>query len=250
MNDTIVVLDTGLCGFGVFCALAEIFPKHRLIYENNLKFHPYLGRPEAEIKQLAADDLKRAMTEEPGILAVVSDTIVEYAGDDLENMTIPVIRIDDAIVGYVNENHEQKTMALLARRNIIDANLYQKRFNYRHLYNIASDGLEALVEKGNVKTSESFAAVRAAFANIPGRSVDILIIASPCLINLRAEFREYLNYQTITDIGLIFANSISKLLPDAVGRRRGERIVKTSVSANVFREQAAPCDFKYKIRGN
>lgn len=248
MKDLIGILDVGLGGFNVFSTLAATFPKERFIYQNNLKYYPYSGRPEAEIKQLVAADIDGILQENPAVLIVVADSIIEYDDEKLESINIPIIRIDDVIIDYVNQNYEQKNMVLLARKDIIDANIYQKRFIYNHLYNIPSNDLERIIESKMTKTAQSFAAVFDAFRGVIKKDIDIIITGSPYLANLRTEIREFINFQMITDIGMIIANKLNEFLAEGKEKRRGERIVKTNVSAKVFREKAYWADLKYKIR--
>jgi len=246
MKEPIAILDTGLGGFNVFYTLVSTFPGERFIYQNNLKFYPYSARPEPEIEELINADIDEIMREKPKILIIVADTVVEYACDKLEKIKIPVIRIDKAIIEYVNQDYEQKNMVLLARQEIIAAKIYQKNFVYNHLYNIASDEMESVIENEKTKTARSFAVVRKAFSNVINNDVDIIITSTPILINLKTEIREYMQFQAITDVGIIIANKLMGLLSEEKGR--GERVVKTSVPAKIFRRKAHWLKFKYKIR--
>lgn len=248
MKGTIAVLDVGLGGINVFSTLAKTFPRERFLYQNNLKYHPYSERSEAEIKELVDADIDGVMRENPAVLIIVSDTVIEYGAEKLKMLDIPVIKIDDALVEYANRNYEQKNIVLLARKETIEANLYQKRFNYNHLYNIPSDELERIIEEKQTKTARSFTAVKEAFRPVMKKEVDLIVTGSPCLIDLQTEIREYIKYQMITDVGMIIANKLTALLPEEGKRRRGERIVKTSVPARVFREKGCRVDFKYKIK--
>ncbi|HHZ18536.1 MAG TPA: hypothetical protein GX390_04530 [Acholeplasmataceae bacterium] len=248
MKGTIAVLDTGLSGLNVFSTLATTFPKERFLYQNNLKYYPYSERPEAEIRQLVENDITGIMRENPAVLIVVSDTIIEYGAEKLKKVEVPVIRIDDAIVEYANRNYEQKNIVLLARRETLDANLYQKRFNYNHLYSIASDELEKIIEKRMTKTAQSFAAVKEAFRSVIKKEIDLIITGAPFLLNLQTEIREYVKYQMMTDVGMIIANKLSEVMTEEEKKGRGERIVKTNVPTRQFRERAYWLDCEYKIR--
>ena len=248
MNDTIYILDVGLSGLNVFTTLSKTFPKETFIYQNNLKYYPYSERPESEIKQLVAADINQAIESKPAFLIIVSDIIIEHGEELLQEIKIPFILIDDIIVDYVNTNYEQKNMLLLARKEIIDANLYQKRFIYDRLYSIASDDLGRLIERKMTKTSESFQVTSKTLLNVIKKDIDVIITSSPYLINLRTEIREYVDFSMITDIGTIIANKLNTILKDRTEKRRGERIVKSSVPSKSFKEKAYWCDVKYRVR--
>ena len=61
MKGTIAVLDVGLGGINVFSTLAKTFPRERFLYQNNLKYHPYSERSEADINELVDADIEGVM---------------------------------------------------------------------------------------------------------------------------------------------------------------------------------------------
>ncbi|MGI6677199.1 MAG: hypothetical protein ACOX5N_07105 [Bacilli bacterium] len=122
----------------------------------------------------------------------------------------------------------------MARKETIEANLYQKRFNYNHLYNIPSDELERIIEEKQTKTARSFTAVKEAFRPVMKKEVDLIVTGSPCLIDFTdGNPRVYQipdDHRRRDD----YREQAHGALAGGRKRRRGERIVKTSVPARGF----------------
>ena len=136
------IIDINVDGLYILNSLAKEFKNEDFIYINDIKNFPYEGREQEEIVKLVTENVEKLLKQNIKMLVVISDTIIEYCFDYLQTLNIPVINIVQSIINYVNKNHEQKNLVLLAKSYILKANLYQKNFNYNHMYNIASDELE------------------------------------------------------------------------------------------------------------
>ena len=62
------------------------------------------------------------------ILVVVSDNIVEYCEDLLNNLSVPVVQIVNETINFINEEFEHKNIGFLSTTSMINANIYQKNF--------------------------------------------------------------------------------------------------------------------------
>ena len=135
------IIDINVDGLYILNSLTKEFKNEDFIYINDIKNYPYEGREQEEIVKFVTENVEKLLEQNIKMLVVISDTIIEYCLDYLQTLNIPVINIVQSIINYVNKNYEQKNLALLAKSYILKANLYQKNFNYNHMYNIASEEL-------------------------------------------------------------------------------------------------------------
>jgi len=246
-KDAIGILDMGVESFNILESLLRNFKHERFIYMNDLKHQPYWERTEQEVLDLIKANVERLMQENIKLLIVVSDVIIEYASEYFEKLTIPTINLVQSLIDYVNINYEQKNMILLAKSEIIDANLYQRNFKYNRLYNIASDDLENLIHQKMIKTSKSFSTVKETFKSISKKEFSIIITSSPFITNLKTEFTEYLKFGELTDVGEILSIKMKEDFSFFCEKGKKELIVLINTSKKIFKERTYWSDLKYKV---
>jgi glutamate racemase len=208
VKDAIGIIDLGLEGFSVAQSFAQNFRHEHIIYHNEMLHHSYLNITENEVQEIVKTMIKRLLTFNPKLIVVANDLIIDLAAPVLEDLEIPVLNPIQVLIDYLNINYEQKNIVLLAKNEILQANLYQKNIKYNRLYNIACDELEAVIDERMIKTSRSFYAIREHFRTLQKKEVDVVVTGSPYLINLKTEMAEYLSFQEVTDVGEIFVNKI------------------------------------------
>ena len=246
IKDAIGILDSGVEGFNILKNLTKNFKHENFIYINDLKHFPYFNLTETEALDLIKDNVSRLINQNIKLLVVASDIIMDLAKDYFDTLNIPVLDIISLYIDYINENYEQKNIALFARTEILEANLYQKNFKYNRLYNIPSNELEELIVNKSLKTSQSFIKTKETFKQLKGKGFDVIIASSPYLILLKTEIEEFLSFDEITDFGQIVENKIHNEFIDLNIKGTGEVIVYGNVERSKFKHMTSWSEIKYK----
>ncbi|NLD27114.1 MAG: hypothetical protein GX661_07120 [Acholeplasmataceae bacterium] len=210
VKDAIGIIDLGLEGFSIAKAFAHIFRREHIIYYSDLQHDSYLNITENEVQEIVKTGIQNLLASKIKLLIVASDLIIDLAAPALEGLSIPVVNPVQVLIDYLNVKYEQKNIVLLAKNEILQANLYQKNIKYNRLYNIPSNELEAVINERMIKTSRSFYTIREHFKPILKKEIDVIVTSSPYLINLRTEMAEYVKFEEITDVGMILADKIRK----------------------------------------
>lgn len=239
------ILDCGFEGITVLEKLSQNVNGVSFIYLNDYLNYPYEGKPVIDITSYIQKNIDKLLSMNVDAIIVVSDVIVEYASDLLSTIKVPLITSVKAITNYVYEKYEQKNMALFAREDILESNMYQKNFKYNRLYNIPSDEIENLINQNEVKTSKSFAAVNEASKLIPKKEVDVIIPSSPFLIKLKTEFNEYLKFSELIDVGNIISSKLIELL-NYDNDKKSNIIVMCKLKKQEFKQKTKWLNLKYK----
>lgn len=246
IKNPIGILDSGFEGLTVVEKMTKGLKNEDIIYINDCENYPYEGKATADIVSYVQKNVEFLLTQNIKLLVVVSDVIVEYCSDYLSTLSIPVLNSVNAIIDYVHNKYEQKNLALFARNDILESNIYQKNFKYNRLYNIPSDDIEALINQNEIKTSASFAAINEATKVINKRSVDVIIPSSPFLIKLKTEFTEYLEYTEIIDIGSIICRKIEEMELPLYDKKKGNLYCYSILQKAEFVKRSKWLDAKYK----
>ena len=135
------IIDINVDGLYILNTLCNEFKNEDFLYINDLKNDPYEGKEPEVILNYVKKNVEKLLSQNIKLLIVINDSIIEYCSDYLSTLNIPIINIQKVIIDYVNKNFEQKNLILCAKDYILKANLYQKNFNYNHIYNIPSDNL-------------------------------------------------------------------------------------------------------------
>lgn len=246
VKEAIGILDSGVEGFNILKNLTSKFKHENFIYINDLKYYPYYNLTESDALELIKANVQKLLSHNIKLLVVTSDIIMDLAKDYFDTLEIPVLDIVSLYIDYINENYEQKNIALLGRSEVLEANLYQKNFKYNRLYNIASDELEELIVNKGLKTSQSFLKTKETFKQLKGKGVDVIIASSPYLILLKTEIDEFLSFDEITDFGNIVANKIYNEFMELNIKGKGQVIVYSNVEKGKFKYMTSWNDVKYK----
>lgn len=245
-KEAIGILDSGVEGFSVLKTLSEKFRYEKFIYINDLKNYSYFNMPEADALDAIKANIEILRQANIKLLIVTSDVIVELAKDYLDKLDIPVFDIVGILIDYINENYEQKNIALFAKTEILEANLYQKNFKYNRLYNIPSEELESLITNKGLKTSQSFIKTKETVKQLKGKGVDVIITSSPYLINLKTEIEEFISFSEITNFGEIISYKIHNEFMDLYIKGRGKTYVYSNIEKAKFQYLTSWSDLKYK----
>lgn len=245
-KDAIGILDCGIEGFNILDTLTKRFKNENFVYINDLKNSPYYNLPEADALELIKKNIEILKQDNIKLLIVSSDIICDLAKDYLANLDIPVIDIVSVLTDYVNDNYEQKNIALFAKNSVLEANLYQKNFKYNRLFNIASDEVEEIICNKGLKTSKSFVKVKEAFKQLLGKSVDVIVTSSPFLINVKTEIGEYVKFDEITNFGEIIGNKIYNELMKLNAKGKGKVKVYSNIEKKNFKHMTYWNEVKYK----
>ena len=201
MKTKIGILDAGMEGLSIFNKLVLNFPYNKFIYVNDMENYPYEGKNPEDIKSLTSELINTLYKQEVDIIIVLSNSIIEYCDELLSNIKIPIIKINDLIINYVNKNYEYKNIALLAKLYILKAStIYQKNFHYNHLYNVQSDELDELVLNKEVKTGKSFGVCQRVLKNAIGKDVDLVVYVDSFISTLLIEIKEYIPNTSYIDL--------------------------------------------------
>lgn len=200
-NTSIGILDLGLDNISILNSLYNGLRSESFFYVNDLACHRYEGLENNIILKRVENSVDFLLKQKIKLLIVISAEIIEYCQEYFNSLPIPVINIVDTIISCVNRDFEHRNMLLLARKDILNANLFQKNFEYNHLYNIDSEKLERIVLENKTKTSLSFHTTQELFKPIAKKDVNVIIPVSVALENLLIEFREYLPNAKLLDLG-------------------------------------------------
>ena len=245
-KNPIGILDEGIQGINFFNYISKKYKYEDFIYVNDLKNYPYEGKEEEAINRLVSEKIEFMIMSEVKAIIIISNAIVEYCSEYLNRLSIPVIRIDEAIIDYVNKKYDQKNIALFGKESIIKANIYQKNFKYNHLYNVYSDEFEEIILNKEVKTSKSFNKMKDATKHINNRDIDIFITLESYLENLYTEINEYVKAKNFGNLSeIIIENAVSKKIFE-YQKGSGNRIVCTDLKEKEFRNKVFWLDCKYK----
>ena len=240
------IIDINVDGLYILNSLTKEFKNEDFIYINDIKNYPYEGREQEEIVKFVTENVEKLLEQNIKMLVVISDTIIEYCLDYLQTLNIPVINIVQSIINYVNKNYEQKNLALLAKSYILKANLYQKNFNYNHMYNIASEELENMIIENKMKTSKSFKASFETFKNSPKKEYNLLIITAPWLELLKIEILEYLEVDEFIKLGIVLSEDMKKANSECYNRGKGKITILSKIDKKEFADLTKWFNLKYK----
>ena len=236
------ILDGGVEGINIFNSLVKNYPNQSFIYVNDFKNYPYEGLKEEDILEYVKSSIEILLSYQVSKIIVVNNSIIEYCDEYLKSLEIPVVRITDILIDYLNTNYEHKNILFLGKQYIIKANLYQKNIKYNHMYNLPSDDLESLILNKKVKTAKSFEKTKELLANVHNRDYNILCYSDSYLDNLRIEFNEY----KTNNLG----NVVSKSLVNEINNstRNSGNFIVSYLEKSEFLDKVYWIDCKYKYK--
>ncbi len=212
INKKIGVLDMNIDNIYVLNAIRSRFITDDIYYINDTEMETFDEMDTKEIHNHVNNNINYLLSKNVDIIVVVSDSIVEYCEDLFQDIQIPVVKIVDETIEYVNNNFEYKNIGFLSTTTMIEANIYQKNFKYNHLFNMNGDKLKYLIRNQLVKTSESFQEVRNIIAPVFKKDLDVIV---PTLVNylmVRTEINEFLKDVSIVSVDEILCNKIEKII--------------------------------------
>lgn len=244
----IAILDEGIHGINFFNYLSKKYKYENLIYINDIKRYPYEGLEEEAINKLVSKKIDILLSLDVKAIIVVGNSIIEYCSDYINKLKVPVIRIDNAIIDYVNKKFDQKNIVLFGKDSIIKANIYQKNFKYNHLYTVISDSFEDIIINKQVKTSKSFNEMKEVTKHIANREIDLFLMLEPFLENLYTEINEYVNANTIGNLNEILNKACVAKKIFINTKKIGKRFIYTDLNKKEFKEKVHWIDIKYKYQ--
>lgn len=212
MKPPIGILDMGIDNISILNILQNAFQCEHFIYVNDQECPEYEGLANEVILERVKKNVSLLLSLNVKLIVVVSNTILEYCYDYFNEIDVPVINIMDIITAYVNDKYEHKNMALLANENITNANIYQKRLRYNHLYNLISNKLDAIIVSNKLKTQVSFDNTKEVFKVVFKKDVDIIIPTTFNLLLLYTEIKEYMKDAELLPLGDIIIEKIKAAL--------------------------------------
>lgn len=239
------IIDGGIEGINIFEKLSKKYPNEMFIYINDLANYPYEEKDDEIILANVTKNINILLTYEVSLIIVVNNSIIEYCDEYLKTLPVPVVKINEVIIDYVNTNYEHKNVLLLAKQYLIKANLYQKNIKYNHLYNVSSDELEKIIIDKKVKTAVSFSKLRELMIQSNCKDLNILVIIDSYLSNLRIEFNEYISCNEIIDLPLIVGTKIEDYLDHELKNRKKSLII-CNYSKKDFTKYVYWLNCKYK----
>ena len=119
------ILDGGVEGINIFNSLVKNYPNQSFIYINDFKNYPYEGLKEEDILEYVKSNIEILLNYHVSKIIVVNNSIIEYCDEYLKTLEIPVFRITDILIDYLNTNYEHKNILFLGKQYIIKANSIQ-----------------------------------------------------------------------------------------------------------------------------
>ena len=238
MKSPIGILDMGIDNISILNLVQNAFRYEHFLYVNDLECPEYEGLPIDEILNRVKRNVAFLLSKNVKLIIVVSNTILEYCYNYFNEIRVPVINIFDIITTYLNDKYEHKNMALLANENIMNANIYQKKLRYNHLYSIISNKLDEIVVDNKLKTQLSFDQTKEVFKPVITKDVDIIIPTSFNLLLLTTEIAEYMRESEILPLGNLIIDKITAALlaiENLYSKRKGKAEVfinKKSINFN------------------
>lgn len=229
------ILDMGIEGFIILQSLRREFSYEDFIYLNDYNNFPYERNEEEIILNFVKEQVNFLLSKNIKALIVVSDSIIEYCEEYLNTLDIIIINPVQAIIKEVSTNYEKKNMALIAKKTILEAKMYQRYFVYNHLYNLPGDILNEILDKGDIKTANSFAATKEVLNPVLKRDLDIIIISSPYYQLLKTEIYEYLDFIKILSVDELIIKALLQSKMKFEKDKKGKTIVYSSYEEKVFR---------------
>ena len=218
LKKPIGILDMGLEGVFILETLTKNFPNESFVYTNDLEYYPYDSYKKEEILNFVNEKIQFLNTFDPKMIFIVSDTIFELCYEDFKERE-ELVFLAPHIIQYVNAKYSYKSMLLLARKSIIEANLYQKFLKHSQLTSLASDEIESTLNNGNVKTSKTFKEVEKIMHLVQKKEIDLIIPSAPFLFALKTEFLEYFPNAILLDTAEALFENIT-ITPTSNKRKR------------------------------
>jgi len=241
------IIDMNINNISILNYLTPVFKHEDFIYINDLQQLEYEGLTPEAINERVKKNIDILLTCGIKLLIVVSNTIIEYCLPYLKKLPVPFISIVDVIIDYVNNKYEHKNMAFLASTNIMEANLYQKRFRYNHLYPLISDELDKIINDNKLKTNTSFSTTKELFKPVMKKDVDIIIPTTVNMMLMKTEINEYMPFINIVNIPELICDKINNILTTPEMKGKG----KTTIYINVSKKKANfqhLLSVKYKLK--
>ncbi|MDD3382733.1 MAG: hypothetical protein PHT83_04470, partial [Bacilli bacterium] len=180
LKEPIGILDMGIEGVAVLETLTKNFPNENFVYTNDFIHFPYEGYKKEEVLSFVNEKVELLNTYNPKFIIIVSDTIFDICHEEFKNKEEIIFSVP-SIIQFINSKYSYKSLLLLARKSIIEANLYQKFFKYSQLTSLASDTIESILNKGNVKISETFEEIENISLLMQKKEIDLIIPSAPFL---------------------------------------------------------------------
>lgn len=212
MKPPIGILDMSIDNISLLTMLQKAFKYEHFIYVNDQECPEYEGLTEEVILGRVKKNVSFLLSHNVKLIIVVSNTILEYCYDYFNEINVPVINIMDIITAYVNDKYEHRNMVLLANENITNANLYQKRLRYNHIYTLVSNKLDALIIDNKCKMQISFDSTKEVFKSVMKKDVDVIIPTTFNLLLLNTEIKEYMRETELLALDTIIVEKIKAAL--------------------------------------
>lgn len=206
------VLDLNIDNIYFLNALRNRFKNDDIYYVNDLTIENIDEMEIDEINKKINELINYLMIKKIDILVVISDNIVEYCEDLLNNLSVPVVQIVNETINFINEEYEYKNIGFLSTTSMINANIYQKNFRYNHLYNMNGDNLKQLIKEHLVKTTESFQEAKNIIAPVFKKDLDIIVPSLMNYLMVCTEINEFLKDVSILKIDDLLCDCIEKYL--------------------------------------
>lgn len=250
IKKTIGVLDMNIDNMYVLNAIRNTFINDDIYYVNDTEVETFDEMDTSDIAKHVSKHINYLLSKNIDILVVVSDSIVEYCEELLNQVEVPVINIINETIEYVNENYEYKNFGFLSTTTMIESNIYQKSFRYNHLYSMNGDKLKFLIRNQLVKTTETFQESKNIIAPVYKKDLDVII---PSLVNflmVKTEINEFLKDVDIVDVDEVLVNKIQEVLYKDIElpkKGKGKTFICVNQEENDLSQLKRLLKIKYKV---
>lgn len=245
-KQSIGILDMGMEGLTIVEKLASRYPNEKFLYLNDLGYYPYEAYKKEEVLGFVEKNIDYLLKKNIKFIIVVSDSIFEICHENLKDQGIEIIFLVPSLIQYINTKYPYKSILLLARKSIVEANLYQKFLKYSQLLSSQSDDLEKIINSGNIKVMETFEEVEKISQLMLKREIDLVLPSAPFIIKLKTEFLEFFPNSLLIDAGEAICETIKQKLSGE--RTRGGIVVFSKLTKKEFKEKTKWFNIKYKYK--
>lgn len=212
VNNSVGILDTNFGSISLLNQLIKDYPCEHFYYLNDFNRANFDEWSPKAILEKVKEDIEILKQYNPKLIIVLGNEYIQFASDYLYNIDVRVLDIASIIIKYINENFAKDNIAIVAKENVIKANIYQKNISCLHLYSLESIDLERIVLNDKVKTGIAFETTKKAVDTLNRKSVDevVPLVTNLCLLN--TEFKEYLPKASLLNIGNVISAEVGNCL--------------------------------------
>ena len=157
-NRPIGLFDSGFGGLTAVRALRELCPEENIVFFADNGRAPYGGRPVAELRQMAAQNLDVAASFGAKVIFAACGTVSSNAPDLLRAYPVPAFGVLEATVAAVAADGEDSPVGVIATAATIRSGAFERALREacpgREVYSAACPAFVPLIESGRVSRDD------------------------------------------------------------------------------------------------